>query len=235
MLAHRREVTGSARAPLLITLAVFLAWGLVWAAVWYQATGRGLMLGLRSSYLKIELAPGKLLWVEAKGRRCRTAETPQALEKTSWTQSESWDWENRGHEISLNMEPEAVGLQSASLGLDASGGRFQATWNIVEKDSRGELWACTAEGEVQAVRSPARAQILRVPRLSRASLKLVPQPEDQQGKPVVRVALQLQDEGFDISDVTAAGRQLQGEARVLDASGRLIGKKKAKLSDLGFT
>jgi len=235
MMGRGSRKTGSARAALLITLVVFLVWALLWAAVWYQATGGGLQLGLRSSYLKIELSPQKSLWVEVKGRRSRTAETPQALERADWVQVEGWDWEYREHWVNLAIEPEDVGLQRASLGLDTMGRQFRGTWRIGEKDARGGSWECAADGEVRAARSPGRAKAIQIPRLSSADLRIVPQAEDQEGKPVVRVALQLHDAGFDISDVRVGGSEVQGEARVRDASGKVVGKKKAELADLGFT
>jgi hypothetical protein len=228
MTKHRGRASGSARAALLITIAVFAVWGLLWAVVWYRAAGGGYGLGLISSYLRVEVSPRKSLWVEVRGSRLRTAETPQALAKATW--------ESREGQISLPVEPEeSGGLQAAGVGLERTDGQLDATWNIVEKDVRGESWECTAEGQLRAVRSAARAPTVRIPRLSKADLKIVPQPEDQEGKPVVRVALQLHDAGFNISDVRVGGTEAQGEARVLDATGKVVGKKKARLADLGFT
>jgi hypothetical protein len=224
MTTHR----GSARAALLITIVVFLVWGLLWAVVWYRAAGGGYGLGLISSYLRVEVSPRKSLWVEVRGSRLRTAETPQALEKASW--------ESREGQTSLPVEPEQpAGLQTASVGFMRTDGQLDARWRIVEKDAQGESWECTAEGQLRGTRSAARAPTVRIPRLSKADLKIVSQPEDQQGKPVVRVALQLYDAGFNVSDVRVGGSEAQGEARVLDASGKVVGKKKARLADLGFT
>jgi hypothetical protein len=215
----------SLRVALLVVLVSWLVLGSIGVLLWFaikDVTGH-----FRNRYASIEIAPDKVMWLHFKGTRLRTASTADGLDGAKWVEPEESDW---GY---LRFAPIVVPLQ----------GERPHGWQKIEmtfdwwtrEDEDGAEWTYIGEEEVRTGESPAATSLTRIPEQDNAKLEVETQASIKEGEPEVGVALTLTLGRLELADVQKEGKSVQGQVRVLDSSGEVVGKETAALVDLGFT
>jgi len=204
---------------------------LIWLG-FMAATG-----GYRTTYARVQVSPTQTIWVEFGGGRMRLAPSATALGKAKWVEPVERDW---GHvslpDVTLPLAGgKAQDWDRVQVAFTSYGRDWQARWQLGLRGEGGSEWTYTVRDSLKASRSRETSPANALPRAEKLKLAVTAKWENKEGKPAIGVAMEVKLGSREVEEIEKDGKSVEGQVRVLDGDGKVVGRAKAPLKDLGFT